>query len=134
MKIKKTSFQAKNILLLSLFVIMVVFTRFYNLDITARFTQDESSDLVRMHQYWTEKKISLVGPISSDNSKVFSSLTYYMVMPFAATTGFEPIGPVYGTAFWGSITAFLLIWIVLKAHPDKKISSWHSNCFVATTS
>jgi hypothetical protein len=101
-----------------LVVVAVLFTRFYNLDHTARFTQDESTDLVRMKQYWEERKITLVGPISTDNTKVFSSLTYYMVMPFAAAANFDPIGPVYGTAFWGVLTAVLLILIVHKQYPN----------------
>ena len=105
-----------NKILLILFIVLVCFTRLYNLNQTARFTQDESSDLARMKNYFLEKKITLVGPISSDNSKVFSSLTYYMVMPFAALTNFEPIGPVYGTAFFGILTAFLLLAAVYKVN------------------
>ncbi len=105
------------ILLFVIFSVAVVFTRFYNLDQTARFTRDESTDLVRMSEYFQQRKITLVGPISTDNTKVFSSLTYYLQMPFAAATGFAPIGPAYGTAFWGVITAFLLLWIVWKKYP-----------------
>lgn len=103
------TFTTKTIILLALFFVAVVFTRFYNLDHTARFTQDESSDLARMHQYYKDKKITLVGPISNDNKKVFSSLTYYMVMPFAAAGNFTPVSPVYGMAFYGVITAFVLL-------------------------
>lgn len=102
----------KKRILLFFFTLAILFTRTINLDHTARFTQDESSDLARMYQYWQSKKITFVGPISNDGSKVFSSLTYYMVMPFAAATSFTPIGPVYGTAFWGIITAFLMLLIV----------------------
>lgn len=106
------------LLLLSLlFLISLIFTRVYNIERTARFTQDESSDLVRMHQYFKDKKITLVGPISNDNSKVFGSLSYYMVMPFAAALNFHPIGPVYGTAFWGVLTALLIIAITWKINP-----------------
>ena len=111
-----THFTLKRAVLLALFLAAVIFHQFYNLGHTARFTQDESSDLVRMRQYYTERKLSLVGPISSDNSKVFSSLTYYMVMPFAAATGFEPIGPVYGTAFWGVLTAVVLLVVTAQVN------------------
>lgn len=102
-----------------IFVIFVLFTRLYNLDQTARFTRDESSDLGRMHQYFQERKITLVGPISSENDKVFSSLSYYMLMPFAAIMNFKPIGPVYGTAFWGIITAGLLLLLIKTINPQK---------------
>jgi hypothetical protein len=93
---------------------LLIFFRLYNLDQTARFTRDESSDLVRMHQYYQSKKITLVGPISSTNSKVFGSLTYYMLMPFAAIGNFEPVSPAYGAAFWGVLTAILIIIITRK--------------------
>ncbi len=108
-----------NIFCLTLFVVLVLITRLYNLDHTARFTRDESSDLARMEQYFSERKISLVGPISSEGDKVFSSLTYYMVMPFAAAVNFTPMGPVYGTAFWGIITAFLLLILANKINPKQ---------------
>lgn len=112
-----TQATVKTKVLLFLFFIAVVFTRFYNLEMTARFTQDESSDLARMKQYYDEKKITLVGPISSDQSKVFSSLTYYMVMPFAAAFDFTPVSPVYGMAFYGVITAILMLLVAYCVNP-----------------
>jgi hypothetical protein len=106
--------------LLYLFIFCtIVFVRVYGLDDTARFTQDESTDLVRMHQYWQDKKITLVGPISTDNTKVFGSLTYYMQMPFAVSGNFDPISPVYAMAFWGALTALLLL--IITAQVNKKM-------------
>jgi len=102
----------KSKLLIGLFLILLIFTRFYNLAGTARFTQDESSDLARMHHYWVAQKISLVGPISNDGTKVFSSLGYYMIMPFAAAFDFTPVAPVYGMAFLGVATAVMLLILV----------------------
>ena len=96
-----------------LFVILLA-TRFLYLDHTARFTRDESSDLARMHAYWADKKITLVGPISNDNVKVFSSLTYYMQMPFSVAYNFKPVGPVVGTAFWGVVTVLLVIFLGVR--------------------
>lgn len=37
-------------------------------------------------------------------------------MPFAVAGHFEPISPVYGTVFWGVITAIILILIVKKTN------------------
>jgi len=116
--IKKTTLKERWVL--ALFVILVVFTRFYNLSGTARFTQDESSDLARMHEYYVNKQLSLIGPISSDRSKVFSSLGYYMTMPFAIIFNFTPVSPVYGMAFLGVLTAFILF-ILARAINRKKI-------------
>ncbi len=101
----------KFIALAVLFLIVLIFTRFYNLDYTARFIWDESSDLVKIHQYYIDKTITLVGPISEDGSKVFGSLTYYMLMPFAVLGKFDPVSTANGDAFWGIITVLLILFL-----------------------
>ena len=101
----------QKLLIFSAFIFLIFFTRLYNLDGTARFTRDESSDLARMHEYYQNKQISLVGPISSEGDKVFSSLSYYMILPFAVLFNFTPVSPVYGMAFLGILTAGLLFLI-----------------------
>lgn len=95
-------------LILFFALILLIFTRFWNLDRTARFIWDESSDLVSMHQIWEEKNITLVGPISEDGNKVFGSLTYYMLLPFAVIGGFGAVSTAFGAAFWGTLTSILL--------------------------
>ncbi len=118
--IKKSyiNFHSKKFLLIAtcIFIFFLVFFRIYNIDSTARYTRDESSDLVKMYEYYQTRKITLVGPISSANNKVFGSLTYYMLMPFAATGNFTPVSPAYGAAFWGIITALLLLYITFKVN------------------
>jgi hypothetical protein len=104
-------------LLITVYLLVLVASRIVNIDHSARFTRDESSDLARMHEYWQDKKITLVGPISSDNIKVFGSLTYYMLMPFAVWGQFDPISPVYGTAFWGILTVLLFMYVVYLINP-----------------
>ncbi|PIP74646.1 MAG: hypothetical protein CO028_04095 [Candidatus Levybacteria bacterium CG_4_9_14_0_2_um_filter_35_21] len=114
-------FQKKTVVLFVSFLLVVVFTRFYNLAGTARFTQDESSDLARMNEYYQNKQISLVGPISSDRSKVFSSLGYYMLMPFTVAFNFTPVSPVYGMAFLGTLTAVFMLFIARSVNKRKTI-------------
>ena len=103
-----------NKLLVIMFLITLLITRFYNLDHTARFTRDESYDIVKLHQYWVEKKVTLVGAINVTNELVYSSLTYYMLMPFAILGDFEPVSPVYGVAFYGTLTVLIFLLIVRK--------------------
>src|SRR3990172_3773838 len=110
---------AKKIALLAVVVLALAFSRFWNLDKTARFIWDESSDLVNMHQIYVEKKLTLIGPISEDGSKVFGSLTYYMLLPFAVLGNFDPVAPAYGAAFWGVATDILLFYLGYKI--NKKI-------------
>ncbi len=113
--------QKKTTILFVIFLLVVIFTRFYNLAGTARFTQDESSDLARMNEYYRNKQISLVGPISNDRSKVFSSLGYYMLMPFAVAFDFTPVSPVYGMAFLGTFTAIFMLLLVRSINKEKTI-------------
>jgi len=110
----------KNKLIWIILIILAVFSRFWHLDLTARFIWDESSDLVKIHQYWVEKRISLIGPVSEDGLKVFSSLSYYLVFPFVLLWNFDPIGPVIGTAFWGGVS--LILWTIYLRSTDRKVN------------
>jgi len=106
----------KKVFLFALLLALLIFTRFYNLDKTARFIWDESSDLVNIHQIFVEKNLTLIGPISEDGNKVFGSLTYYMLLPFAVIGNFDPISTAYGAAFWGVLTCLLIIYLGFKVN------------------
>lgn len=107
----RSSKKLNRIILISLFFIILVFTRIYNLEHTARFIWDESIDLVRMHQFYIDRMVTLIGPIDETGTKVFGSITYYMLLPFAIAGDFDPVSPVYGAAFWGIITVLLLLYL-----------------------
>ena len=109
-------------ILLFLFLSVLIFTRFYNVENTARFTRDESYDIVKLHQYWIEKKVTLVGAIDYTGSIVYSSFFYYTIMPFAVIGNFEPQSTVYGVAFYGIITAIIILLITSKV--NKKYLFW----------
>lgn len=97
-----------------LILFLIVFTRFYNIEETSRFIWDESSDLVSIHRIWVDKDITLIGPISEDGNKVFGSLTYYLLMPFAILFDFSPISTTIGASFYGVLTALLMIYLIYK--------------------
>ena len=94
-----------------------VFFRTYKLSTHAHFQSDESRDLVNIHQIFVERKLTLVGPISEDNSHLFSSLTYYMLLPFAALWNFYPTGTVAGAVFWGLATMAILWLLTARINP-----------------
>ncbi|KKU02713.1 MAG: hypothetical protein UX95_C0023G0003 [Candidatus Woesebacteria bacterium GW2011_GWD1_47_21] len=106
------------LLIFALFALLLLFSRFYNVDRTARFVWDESSDLVRMHQIFDEKNLTLIGPISEDGNKVFGSLTYYMLLPFTILGNFDPLSPTLGAAFWGVVTAFLVVYLAARVNKN----------------
>lgn len=93
---------------------LLIWSRFYNLKISARFLWDESSDLVRMQELYQNPRLTMIGPISEDNVKVFGSLTYYLTLPFVAIFKFSPVSAAYATAFFGILTVILLILIFRK--------------------
>lgn len=94
-----------------------IFLRFFNLSTTARFTRDESSDLIKMKQIIDQKDITLIGPTAEGNTGIFSSLTYYISLPFVYFSKNNPVSPAWASAFYGSIT-ILLIWIYFKKQKD----------------
>jgi len=107
-----------------LFLLLVAFSRFWNISNTATFTEDESKDLVGIHGIYVDKNLTLVGPRNSQGTKVFSSSTFYMLLPGAILTSFDPVGPAYSSAFWGVITALIILLIARKINP--KLSFWVS--------
>lgn len=102
------------ILLIIAAIVVLCLTRFIFLDTSARFIWDESSDLVKMYKIFQERKITLIGPISQDKIKIYGSLTYYMLLPFAIIFNFDPIGPVVGAAFYSIVSILILALILWK--------------------
>ena len=93
---------------------LLLWSRFYNLQISARFVWDESSDIVRMQELYKNPRLTMIGPISEDNIKVFGSLTYYLTLPFVIAFDFSPVSAAYATAFFGILTVILLILVFRK--------------------
>lgn len=104
------------LIIVFIFFLALCLSRLINIQETARFIWDESSDLVNIHQIYVEKKLTLIGPISEDGSKVFGSLPYYMLLPFAILGNFDPASTAYGAAFWGIVGGVLLLYLTYKVN------------------
>jgi len=102
----------KKIFFCVLFLISLIFLRFYNLQISARFIWDESSDLVRMYDIYQRPRLTLIGPISEDGIKIFGSLSYYMTLPFVILFNFDPVSSAYASAFFGVLTIILMMFLL----------------------
>lgn len=100
-------------IIITLLIGISVFLRLYNIELTARFTRDESSDLLAIKNIIQNKKITLIGPMDEGKMEVFSSLTYYLLLPFCLIFGYNPAVTAYGTAFYG-ISTIVLIALLLK--------------------
>jgi hypothetical protein len=113
----------KKIIIIILIVLIAIFLRIFKISTNAHFQADEARDLVNIHQIFVEKKITLVGPISDDGNHLFSSLTYYLILPFAVIFNFNPMGTVSGAVFWGLVT-FVCFWLLaIKVNPKMLILS-----------
>ncbi len=93
---------------------LAIFTRFYALKTTATFFWDQAYDLRQIQLFYTEKRISLIGPISEEGDKVYSSLTYYMLLPFAVLGKFSTVSTTYGAAVYGLLSAVFLVVLITK--------------------
>ena len=110
----------KTISILIFFFLFLVtcFFRLYNIQTSARFTRDESSDLVSIKKIYDNRKITLIGPIGEGNVAIFSSLTYYLCLPFAILLNFDPISPAVAASFFGIVTV-VLIWKLFQIYNIK---------------
>lgn len=106
----------------AILVFIYFFTRLWHLELTLPFVFDEATDLYRMKEIWDQKKLTLVGPISTDNKKVFSSLPYYMYLPFAVAGNFDIASPAWGAVFWGGLTTWILYLIAKRI--NRKLIRW----------
>lgn len=104
-----------------------IFNRFYSLEKTATFFWDQAYDLRQIELFYQEKRITLIGPISEENDKIYGSLTYYMLMPFALLKNFHTVSTTYGSAFYGSLTAIFLVLLLYLI--NKK--TWLSTALIA---
>lgn len=111
---KKNSKLFLTLFLTCICFLILILSRYANIERSARFTRDESSDLLRIKQIYTAKRLTLVGPIGINNTSIHGSLSYYMVMPFAVVYGFDPIGPVVGTGFYSIIFVLLFAFLLSR--------------------
>ncbi len=125
--IKKTITKHQFWILLGFFLLSLL-TRFYALEQTATFFWDQAYDLRQIQIFVEDKRITLIGPISEGGDKVYGSLTYYMLMPFALLGNFHIASTTYGAAFYGLVTAMLLVLLMYLI--NKK--SWMGIALIAS--
>ena len=111
----------KKVFLVLLISLLALFTRTYNLSTNSHFLRDEARDLINIQKIYEEKKITLVGPISDNESHVFSALSYYLYLPFAVLGNFDIQSTVWGAVFWGMLTFVSLWFLAVKINPKSFI-------------
>ncbi|MFA6007063.1 MAG: hypothetical protein WC784_00240 [Candidatus Shapirobacteria bacterium] len=103
-------------IIIILLIALAIFFRLYNLQYSSRFTRDESSVLVSIKNIYQNKKITLIGPTDENGIEVFSSLPYYLFLPFCIIFGYDPMVTAYSTVFYGLLTLILFALILKKIH------------------
>ncbi len=112
----------KKIVIVIFISFLALFVRTYRISTNSHFLRDEARDLVNIQKIYENKKITLVGPISDNESHVFSSLTYYLYLPFAIFLNFSVNSTVIGAIFWGMVTFFCLWFLAIRVNP--KLFVW----------
>lgn len=74
------------VVIFTLLILVLIITRFYKLNVTAFFVNDQGRDLKVMYQMLTEKKMTLIGPATSFagayGNIYFGPYYYYFMLPF----------------------------------------------------
>lgn len=98
----------KEIILLSILLLISVFFRFYQIRGYQVFLGDEGRDVIVMRKIFTEKKVPFLGPSASVGGFYLGPVYYWMAAPFLFLSRFDPVGPAYMVAALGLLTVFVI--------------------------
>lgn len=105
---------------LFLILLFAVFLRFYRLPETAMFIGDQGRDFLMARQIVQGKWLQIRGPQTSIPWLYLGPFFYYFLAFFLWLGNFNPIWPVYGTAFFGVLTIYL-IYVLGKKLFDEEV-------------
>ena len=102
-----------------LIIVFFLFLRLYHLEESLTVGTDQGMHLLEMYRLYTQKKISLIGPVSSfkidGRQFFFGPATYYLPMPFFAASGWNIFSVSYFMIF-SQLLALLVLYRVLKTN------------------
>lgn len=109
----------KEKLFLILILIVGSFLRFYKLSKLAVFIGDQGRDYLAAKEILTGRKSALFGPQTSIPWIYLGPFFYYFLAFFLWLGKFNPIWPVYGTAFFGVLAIYLIYILGKKLFSEK---------------
>lgn len=122
-------------LVLLFIIISFLFLRFYHLEESLTVGTDQGMHLLEIHRLFHERKISLIGPVSSftvyGRNFFFGPATYYLSMPFLALSNWNPFSVSYFMIFL-QLAAFLILYRTLRRR-FPKIALYYALIFTFST-
>src|SRR3989344_935632 len=104
-----------------LLLVIGVFLRFYRLEGFVTFLGDQGRDAIVLKRMITCEHFPAIGAPSSVGQVFLGPFYYYFIAPWLLLSGFHPIGPAIGVAFFSSL--FLVAaYLIISEFFDKKVA------------
>ena len=87
---------------------LAVFLRFYRLPELAMFVGDQGRDYLAARDMLLNRRLTLVGPQTSIRWLNLGPFFYYFLAFFLLLGKFNPVWPIYATAFFGVLATYLI--------------------------
>lgn len=102
-----TNHKSELVLFVSI-MLVAAFLRLYNIRDTIVFLGDEGRDALVVKRILLDGKLTLLGPTASVGGFYLGPVYYYMILPFMAISGLDPVGAAAMVALMGTMTVALL--------------------------
>lgn len=117
---KIIQFVQKNKILLACLILFFV-SRSYRLHDYAIFLGDQGRDAIIMKRLILGEKLTLIGPPTSIGNVFLGPFFYYLMAPWLLLSGFDPIGPVWGSLIVSTILILISFKYLSKIYPTKTL-------------
>lgn len=107
------------ILIVIIITLLAAFLRLYNLEKYATFLADQGRDAIIIKRIATFEHFTAIGPPTSIGYVFLGPFYYYFIAPWFWLFRFQPVGLVFGVAFF-SICFIPINYLVIKKIFDKK--------------
>lgn len=98
-----------------LIVFISLILRLFNIEWFAEFLGDQGRTGIVIYQAWRGKTLPLVGPTVLTGQHL-GPIWYYLIGPFFILSGFNPLGPAIGMAFFGTLATVVLYVLAKKLY------------------
>ncbi len=107
-------------IILLLILLLGTFMRVFKINEYMTFLGDEGRDVIIVRRLLTEAHPPLIGPGTSIGNMYLGPLYYYLMAIPLLIANFNPVGPALFIAILGTITIYLLWFVVRKWFPTNK--------------
>ena len=93
---------------LFLILLLAASLRLWNLPTRMPFLADQGRDMLRVYELYTTRRLTLLGPSSSQGNFFFGPIYYYLIAPGLILAQFNPLGAVLGVILVDLIGLYFL--------------------------